>query len=229
MPMVDVTTAVATSLAVSTLFYMVVIPLLPSRIRERVSWWAASLRKYVLSPTVSMEMVSKASAGDGQAEPAGEVLERAAGRMRSAGLDVTSNDLSLRSPVMVGMQEMSLSVRLISDDNGAFEQAEIVVGAKCRYRDFERCIVEMREAQIRAKEAMSEAGMTPDRTFCIVCKLKSLPQAKTILGSIDADMMSYSTPNGQAFDLYGNKIEYYDTEVHRGMMSLLKKMLVAHA
>ena len=227
--MADILTVVLTSLAASTAFYLLVIPLLPSRIRERVSWWKMSVRKHLLSPTVNMEMVSKAAAADGQAVPSDKMLEQAAACMRSADLDVTGNDMSLRAPVKVGMQSMSLSVQFASDDDGNFEQAEVVVAAECGYRDFEICITEMREAQIKARGALSKAGMSPDGTFCIVCRLKSLPQAKTILDSIDADMMSYRTPDGRTFDLYDNKIEYYDTEVHRGMTSLLKKILVAHS
>lgn len=50
-----------------------------------------------------------------------------------------------------------------------------------------------------------------------------------MLGLIDAEVMSYRTPDGRTFDLYDNRIEYYDTEVHRGMMSFLKRMLVAYA
>ena len=232
MPMADVLALVATlvaTLVVSTVFHLLVIALLPSRIRERVSWLKMSIRKHLLSPTVNMEMISKAAAADGQARPTGEVLEQAAACMRSAGLDVTGNDMSLRAPVKVGMQSMSLSIRFASDDDGNFEQAEVVVDAECGYRDFESCVTEMREAQIKARDAMSKAGMSPDGTFCIACRLKSLPQAKTMLDSIDADMMSYRTPDGHTFDLYDNKIEYYDTEVHRGMTSLLKKMLVAHS
>lgn len=228
--MADVLALVGIGLVVSTAFHLLVLPLLPSRIRERVSWWKMSVRKNLLSPTVSMEMVSKASASaGGQATPTDEVRERAAASMRSAGLDVAGNDMSLRAPVKVGMQSMSLSVRFASDDDGNFEQAVVVVEAECRYGDFESCVTEMREAQIKAKEAVSKAGVSPDKTFCIVCRLKSLPQAKTMLDSIDADMMSYRTPDGHTFDLYDNKIEYYDTEVHRGMTSFLKKMLVAYS
>lgn len=227
--MADVLTLVATGLAMSTIFHMLVIPLLPSRIRERISWWKMSVRKHILSPTVNMEMVSKAVAADGSAMPVGEVQERVEAHMRSAGLDVTGNDMSLRAPIRVGTQAMDLSARFASDDDGAFEQVEVVVDAECRYRDFESCIAEMREAQIKAKDVLLNAGMVPDRTFCIVCRLKSLPQAKTLLDSIDVKMMSYRTPDGRTFDLYDNKIEYYDTEVHRGMTSFLKKMLVAHA
>ena len=228
MLMSDVLTLVATGLVISTVFHMLVLPLLPSRIRERVSWWKMNIHKHILSPTVNMEMISKAAAAaDRPAEPASEAQKRAADHMSSAGLDVTGNDLLLKAPVRVGGQTLDLSIRFASDDDGAFEQAEIVVGAQCRYRDFERCIAEMREAQAKAKDVLSKAGMTPDKTFCVACKLKSLPQAKAMLESIDADMMSYSTPDGHTFDLYDNKIEYYDTEVHRGMMSFLKKMLVA--
>ena len=183
-----------------------------------------------MHPTVNMEMISKAAAAaDRPAEPVGEVQKRTADHMISIGLDVTGDDLLLEAPVRVGSRALGLSIRLASDDEDAFEQAEIVVEAQCRYKDFEICTAEMREAQARAKDALSKAGMTPDKAFCVACKLKSLPRAKVMLESIDADMMSYSTPDGHTFDLYDNKIEYYDTEVHRGMMSFLKKMLVAHS
>lgn len=229
MPMADVLTLVAVGLAISTAFHLLVLPLLPSCIREKASRYKMRLRMYVLSTTVSMEMVSKAAAGGGPAEPVSEVQERAAGHLREAGLYVTGNDLSLEARVNVEGHTLTMSVRFASDDVGDFEQAEIVVGAECGYRDFEGCIAEMRDAQVLAKDALSKAGLAPDKTFCIACKLKSLPQAKAMLDSIDADMMSYTTPEGHAFDLYDNKIEYYDTKVHRGMMSFLKKVLVVHS
>lgn len=229
MPMADVLTLVAVGLAISTVFHLLVLPLLPSRVREGASWWRMRLRMYLRSSPVGMELVSKATAPGGPPEPAGEVWDRTAASMRAAGLDVTGNDTSLEARVKVGRQSLSLSVRLAAGDDGAFEQAEIVVGAECGYRDFEGCIAEMREAQAKAREALSGAGLVHDKTFCIVCKLESLPQAKVMLDSVDADMMSYTTPDGHAFDLYGNKIEYCDTEVHRGMTSFLKKVLVAHS
>lgn len=55
-------------------------------------------------------------------------------------------------------------MRFASGDDGAFEQAEVAVDAECGYGDFEVCIAEMREAQIKAKEAMSKAGMAPGKT-----------------------------------------------------------------
>lgn len=230
MPMADVLALVAVGLAISTIFHLVVLPFLPPRVMESMSWWRMRLRMYLRSSPVDMEMISKAaSTAGGPVEPAGDVLDRVAASMRSANLGVTSGDLSLEARVRVGGQTLGLSVRLASDDEGSFEQAEIVVGAKCGYRDFESCIAEMREVQTRARGALSEAGLVPDNEFCIACKLESLPQAKVMLDSIDADMMSYRTPDGHAFDLYGNKIEYYDTEVHRGMTSFLKKVLVAHS
>lgn len=229
MPMADVLTLVAVGLAISTAFHLLVIPLLPSYIREKASLYKIRLRMYDLSTSVGMEMASRAATGSGPAEPAGEVRERAAGHLREAGLDVTGNDLSLEARVNVEGHALTMSVRFASDDDGAFEQAEIVVGAECGYRDFEGCIAKMRDAQALAKGALSKAGLAPDKTFCIACKLKSLPQAKAMLDSIDADMMSCTTPEGHAFDLYNNKVEYCDTKVHRGTMSFLKKVLVAHS
>lgn len=41
-------------------------------------------------------------------------------------------------------------------------------------------------------------------------------------------MMIYTVSDGSTLALYGSEIEYHDTKVHRGMMPLLKKMLVAH-
>lgn len=228
--MAEVLTLVATGLAVSTAFHLLVLPLLPARVRERGYWWKMRLRTYFRLAPVGIELVSKAAAAEGRpAEPTGDVRERAAASMREAGLDVTSNDLLIEARVPVGKQALSLSVRFASDDDGAFEQAEIVVGAKCGYRDFERRVMEMREAQIKAGDILSSAGLAPDKAFCIACKLESLPQAKVMLDSINADMMSYKTADGHAFDLYDNKIEYYDTEVHGDMMLFLKKVLVAHS
>ena len=227
--MEDIAALVLAGLAVSTVFHLLVLPLLPPRIREAASRWDMQLRRHALPPTVGMEMVSRASAPGGRPEPTGRAREQAAAHMRSAGLDVEGSGASLTSRIKVGEQTMSLSVRFASDDDDAFEQAEIVVGAECRYRDFESCVAEMREAQRKAKDVLSRAGMTLDKTFCVSCRLKSLPQAKAMLGSIDADMMSYSTPDGQKFGLYGGRIECCGTEVHRGMTSLPKKMLAAHS
>lgn len=227
--MADALALVAVGLAISAAFHLLVIPLLPSRIREKASRYKMRLRMYVLPTTVSMEMVSKAAAGSGPAEPAGKVQERAAGHLREEGLDVTGSGRSLEARVNVEGDTLTMSVRFASDDGGAFEQAEIVVGAECGYKDFEGCIAEMRDAQVLAKDALSRAGLAPDKTFCIACKLESLPRAKAMLDSIDADMMSCTTPEGRAFDLYDNKIEYYDTKVHRGMMSFLKKALAVHS
>lgn len=220
---------VLAGLAVSTAFHLLVMPLLPPRIREGASRWEMLLRRHVLPHTVGMEMVSRASAPGGRSEPVGKVREQAESRMRSAGIDVAGSGASIAARIRVGEQTMSLSVRLAAGDGGAFEQAEIVVGSECRYRDLEICVAEMREAQGKAGEALSGAGMALDRTFCVACRLESLPRAKAILGAIGAGMVSCSTPGGQRFDLYGNKIECYDTEVHRDMTSLLKKMLAAHS
>ena len=224
--MLDVAVA---GILVSVIVNLVVLPLLPPSIRERVYWWTRRFRRYVLSRSVTMEMVSKASPLDGQARAAGEVRKRAAASMRSEGLDVTEDYLLLKAVVAVGRQDIDLSVRFVSDENDDFEQAEIVVGAKCGYRNLEICIAEMRGAQEKAKSALSKADMSFDEEFCIVCKLGSLPTARMLLDSFDADMTSCRTPDGHAFDLYDNKIEYYDTEVHRGMTSFLKKVLVAHS
>ena len=229
MPVSDALVLVVVGLGASTLFHMFVLPFLPSRVREKVSWWKMSLRKYVLSPSVGVEMVSKAAAAGGEARPAGEARERAAACMRAAGFDVAGKDTEIKAPVRVGRRDLDLSVQFASDENGDFEQAEIVVGTECRYRDFEIRVAEMREAQAKAVRALSEAGMSPSKEFCVVCKLGSLPQAKVLLDSIDAETMSYSTPDGHTFDLYDNKIEYYDTEVHKGMTSFLKKVLVVHS
>lgn len=183
----------------------------------------------VLPATVSVAMVSKAAAGDGPAEPAGDVLERAAGCMRSAGLDVAGSGLILEARAGADVQAPAVSVRFAADGSGALEQAEIVVGAECGYRDFEGCVAEMRDAQVAAREALSTAGLAPDRAFRIVCRIKSIPRARAMLDSMGADMVSCATPGGRAFDLYGDRIEYYDTRVHRGMMSFLKGVLAARS
>ena len=120
-------------------------------------------------------------------------------------------------------------MRLASDGDGAFERAEIAVGAECGYRDFEVCIVEMREAQVKAKEALSKAGLAHEKTFRIACKVGSLSRARAVLGSIGADTVRYTTPGGHEFDLYGDRIECHDTEVHGDMMSFLRKALAAHS
>ena len=229
MRMEDIVALVIAGLAASTVFHLLVLPLLPPRIREAASRWDMQLRRHALPPTVGMEMVSRASAPGGRLETTGRVREQAAAHMRSAGLDIAGSGASLVARIKVGEQTMGLSVRFASGDDDAFEQAEIVVEAECRYRDFESCVVEMREAQRKAKDVLSRAGMTLDKTFCVACRLESLPQAKAMLSSIDADVMSYSTPDGQKFGLYGNRVEYYGTELHRGMTSFLKKMLVAHS
>ena len=229
MPMADALTLVAVGLAISTAFHLLVLPLLPSCIREKASRYKMRLRMHVMSTTVSMEMISKAAGGSGPDEPAGEVQERAAGHLREAGLDVSGNDLSLEARVNVEGHTLTMSVRFASDGDGAFKEAEIVVGAECRYGDFEGCIAEMRDAQVLAKDALSRAGLAPDKTFRIACKLKSLPRAKAMLDSINADMITCTTPEGHAFDLYDNKVEYCDTKVHRGMMSYLKKVLAVHS
>ena len=228
MHMEDAVAHVLAGLAASTAFYLLVLPLLPSSVREKVSRWKMRLHKYVLSPTVSVEMVAKAAARE-EGVPIGDMQERVAGCMRSAGLKVASGSLSLAAPVRVGQQTLDLSVKFSPDGDGAFEQADVVVGARCGYRDFESCITEVREAQTKAKGVLSGAGMALEGRFCVVCRLKSLPQAKAMLDSIKADTMSYRTPDGRMFDLYDNKIEYYDTEVHRGMTSFLKRVLVAHS
>ena len=227
--MADMLAYVAAGLAASSAFHLLVLPLLPSGIRERASRLRMRLRRHVLPPAVCAEMVSRAAPG-APGMPAGDARRRAAECMRSAGLDVTEDGMALEAPVMVGRQALSLSVRLAPDDGGALDHAEIaVVAAGCGYRGLEVCIAEMREAQTKAKAALSEAGLAFDGTFCIVCRLGSLPQAKAMLDTIDADAMSCSTPDGHRFALYGNRIEYYDIEVHRDMMSSIKKMLVAHS
>ena len=227
--MEDAAALVLAGLAVSTAFHLLVVPLLPPRIREVASRWDALLRRHVLPPTVGMEMVSRASAPGGRPEPTGRAREQAAAHMRSAGIDVAGSGASLTSRIKVGEQTMSLSVRFASDDDDAFEQAEIAVEAECRYGDLEVCVAEMKEAQRKAGEALSGAGIALDRTFCIACRLESLPRARAMLASIGADVVSCGAPGGQRFDLYGGRIECCGTEVHRGMTSLPKKMLAAHS
>lgn len=228
--MADALALVAAGLAASTAVHLLVLPLLPPRVREGASRCRMRLRMRLWPARVGMEMVSKATAAEGgPAEPAGDVRERVAASMREAGLGVTSDGPSLNARVPVGRQALSLSVRLASDGDGAFERAEIAVGAECGYRDFEVCIVEMREAQVKARDALSRAGLVHEKTFRIACKVGSLPQAMALLGTIDADMMSYRTPDGHAFNLYGDRVEHYGTEVHGAMMSFLKKALAAHS
>lgn len=100
--MADALALVAAGLAASTAVHMLVLPLLPPRVRE-VSRWRIRLRLRLWPTRVDMEMVSKAAAAEGgPAEPAGDVRERVAASMREAGFGVTSGGPSLNAHVLVG-------------------------------------------------------------------------------------------------------------------------------
>ena len=101
--MADALALVAAGLAASTAVHMLVLPLLPPRVREEVSRWRMRLRLRLWPARVDMEMVSKAAAAEGgPAEPAGDVRERVAASMREAGFGVTSGGPSLNARVLVG-------------------------------------------------------------------------------------------------------------------------------
>lgn len=90
-PMADALALVAAGLAASTAVHMLVLPLLPPRVRGGASRWKMRLRLRLWPARVGVEMVSRAVAAEGgPAEPTGDVRERVAASMREAGFGVTS-------------------------------------------------------------------------------------------------------------------------------------------
>lgn len=214
---------------ISTLIFQVVVyPVLPSTIRERVTYWKAWVRKYYSASHVNFELVSKATTEQPDVL-AHEMVEKVETMFRSKDYPVSRDDLLLTVSTKIGKQEVKANLSFYPDQNGMFDGMEIKTVGGDSFRHLDDCLMEMREADQKIKNVVKDADMKINPKFCLACKLKSLPQAKTILDSMSTDMMSYTTPDGHDFDLYDGKIEYYDTEIHRDMSSLLKKIIVAHS
>ena len=157
------------------------------------------------------------------------MVEKVETTFRTKDYPVSKNDLLLTVSTKIGKQKINADLSFYLDKNGMFGGMEIKTIGGDSFRHLDNCLMEMREADQKIKDVLKDANMKINPKFCLVCKLKSLPQAKTILNSMSTDMMSYKTPDGHDFDLYDGKIEYYDTEMHRDMSSLLKKIIVAHS
>ena len=222
--------------AVTTIFHMFVYPFLPSHVRERMGYGIKFLRKYLSMSDIKLELVSKTKKTERFTDtlvPFEEFRAKAIQALQSNGYHVYDDGSSVKATIVIGNQSIMATIDFVSDvfddDNLVFESMEIRVSSTCKLKNFSDCVSELYSARSELQAAVKKLELELIAEFCMVCEIKTMPNVKIMLDTLNYNTIHCETPAGQNFELQENKIIYYDRNIHRDMTSFIKKVIVTYS
>ena len=228
---------VAAGIVAAIIFQTFVEPYLPSHIRERISYGLKFVRKYLSMSDIKLELVSKTKKTELFTDtlvPFDEFRDKAIQTLESNGYHVVYNDgSSVKVIIIIGDQSITTTIDFVSDvsddDNLVFESVEIRVSNTCKLKNFSDCVSELYSARNELQTVVQKLNLELIAEFCIACEIKTMPNVKIMLNTLNYNAIHCETPAGQNFELQENKIIYYDRSIHRDMSSFIKKIIVTYS
>ena len=78
---------------------------------------------------------------------------------------------------------------------------EVRVSNTCKFKDFNDCAHELSTAYKELQAVMQKFNLELIAEFCMVCEIKTMPNIKVMLDTLNYNTIHCETPAGQNFEL----------------------------
>lgn len=206
--------------------------IVPAKIKERVNYYRKWVLIHICKSNIEITFTSWSKPYDNIDANFDNVKKRILEILYAKKYEIDTNKLVFKIAMKMGKQtisaELNFRTRINDNKEEIFDNIEFKISDCCNFRTFTECVLDIRESYGKLKETLrKEIELTED--FCFICELNSMPKINSTLKSLNIDHVNGKTVDGKNFEIYDKKIIYYDRDMHRDVISFIKKMIVNYS